>query len=53
VLLEGNLEEHRGKQDGEMRLQESPFRSLFYPTDGYDMIWHDIFNCNWVDTRWH
>jgi hypothetical protein len=18
----------------------------------YDMIWYDIFNCNWVDTRW-
>jgi len=17
-----------------------------------DMIWYDIFNCNWVDTRW-
>ena len=42
VLLEGNLEEHKRKQDGEMILQESPVSSLFYPTVGCSNFLHSV-----------
>lgn len=42
VLLEGNLEEHKRKQDGEMILQESPVSSLFYPADGCSNFLHSV-----------
>jgi hypothetical protein len=42
VSLAGNLKEHKRKEDGEMRLQESPVSSLFYPADGCSKFLHSI-----------
>lgn len=41
-VLEANLEEHKRKEDGEMRLQESPVSSLFYPADGSSKFLHSV-----------
>jgi hypothetical protein len=42
MLLEGNLEEHKRKEDGEMRFPEPPVSSLFYPADGCSKFLHSV-----------
>jgi len=42
LMLEGNLEEHKRKEDGEMRLPESAVSSLFYLADGCSKFLHSV-----------